>query len=61
MAGAWAPILVEVSLRGGSKGRFEVTVDDQLVFSKATLGRFPHKGEIMKLAVPLMGPPLDWR
>jgi len=25
------------------------------------LGRFPHKGEILKLVEPLVGPPLDWR
>jgi selT/selW/selH-like putative selenoprotein len=61
MAGAWAPILIEVSLRGASKGRFEVFVDDRLVFSKAKLGRFPHKGEILKLVEPVIGPPLDWR
>jgi hypothetical protein len=36
-------------------------VDDQLVFSKAKLGRFPKKGEILKLIEPLVGPPLDWR
>jgi len=38
-----------------------VTVDDRLVFSKVKLGRFPHKGEILKLVEPLLGPPLDWR
>jgi hypothetical protein len=38
-----------------------VTVDDRLVFSKAKLGRFPNKGEILKLVEPLVGPPLDWR
>jgi hypothetical protein len=38
-----------------------VTIDDQLIFSKAKLGRFPHKGEILKLAEPIVGPPLDWR
>jgi len=56
-----APILVEVSLRSGSKGRFEVTVDDQLLFSKVKLGRFPHTGEVLKLIQPILGPPLDWR
>ncbi|MDQ6884520.1 MAG: Rdx family protein [Candidatus Dormibacteraeota bacterium] len=52
---------MEVSLRGGTRGRFEVTVDDKLLFSKAKLGRFPNDGEILKLAEPLIGPPLDWR
>ena len=36
-------------------------VNDRLVFSKLKLGRFPHKDEILKLAEPLLGPPLDWR
>jgi selT/selW/selH-like putative selenoprotein len=53
--------MVEVSLRTGSKGRFEVSVDDSLIFSKAKLRRFPHAGEILKLAEPTLGPPLDWR
>jgi selT/selW/selH-like putative selenoprotein len=50
-----------VTLRTGSKGRFEVTLDDQLIFSKAKLKRFPEKGEILKLAEPALGRPLDWR
>ena len=50
-----------MSLRSGSKGRFEVTVDDQLLFSKVKLGRFPHTGEVLKLIQPILGPPLDWR
>jgi selT/selW/selH-like putative selenoprotein len=53
--------MVDLALRSGSKGRFEITIDDQLVFSKTKLGRFPRPGEIMKLAEPLLGPPLDWR
>jgi selT/selW/selH-like putative selenoprotein len=53
--------LIEVSIRSGSKGRFEVTLDDQLIFSKAKLKRFPQNGEILKLAEPVLGPPLNWR
>ena len=30
----------------GSGGVFEVTVDGDLVFSKAALGRFPDPGEV---------------
>jgi len=52
---------VDVSLRSGSKGRFEVSIDDRLIFSKAKLRRFPNPGEILKLAAPTLGPPLDWR
>ena len=53
--------MIDVSLRSGSKGRFEVTLDDQLIFSKMKLGRFPKSGEIMKLAEPALGPPIAWR
>ena len=61
MLGAWAPVMIDLALRSGSKGRFEVIVDDQLIFSKKKLGRFPNHGEIIKLAEPMLGPPLDWR
>jgi len=53
--------MVEVCLRTGSKGRFEVILDDRLIFSKAKLRRFPNPGEILKLAEPTLGLPLDWR
>lgn len=53
--------MIEVSLRSGTKGRFEVTLNDQLIFSKARLHRFPNRGEIVKLAEPMLGPPIDWR
>jgi len=48
-------------LEGASKGRFEVSLDDRVLFSKAALKRFPSKGEILKLAEPILGPALDWR
>ena len=53
--------MIEVSLRTGSKGRFEVTLDDQLIFSKVKLHRFPKRGEIISLAEPALGPPIAWR
>jgi selT/selW/selH-like putative selenoprotein len=53
--------MVDVCLRSGSKGRFEVTVDDRLIFSKVKLRRFPNRGEILKLGEAALGPPLDWR
>jgi selT/selW/selH-like putative selenoprotein len=53
--------LIEVSLRSGTKGRFEVTLDEQLIFSKVKLRRFPSRGEIIKLAEPTLGPPIAWR
>ena len=53
--------MIDVSLRSGSKGRFEVTLDERLIFSKAKLRRFPGPGEIVKLAEPTLGPPITWR
>lgn len=53
--------MVEVSLKTGIKGRFEVTLDDRLIFSKAQLKRFPEAGEILRLAEPVLGRPIDWR
>ena len=44
---------VELVKSGG--GVFEVTVDDRLVFSKKSLGRFPEQGELKGLAAG--GPP----
>jgi hypothetical protein len=38
-----------------------VTIDDRLLFSKASLKRFPKAGEILGLAEPLLGPSIDWR
>jgi selenoprotein W-related protein len=32
-----------------SGGVFEVSVDDRLVFSKKSLGRFPEDGEVRRL------------
>jgi selT/selW/selH-like putative selenoprotein len=53
--------MIDVALRSGSKGRFEVTLDDQLIFSKAKLKRFPKPGEIRALVEPALGPPIAWR
>jgi selT/selW/selH-like putative selenoprotein len=53
--------MIDLSLRSGSKGRFEVTLDDRLIFSKLKLHRFPKRGEIVVLAEPVLGPPIPWR
>jgi selenoprotein W-related protein len=42
----------------GSKGRFEVTVDGELLFSKATLGRHAQPGEVAGLFRAKVGPEL---
>ena len=53
--------MIDLSLRSGSKGRFEVTLDEGLIFSKAKLKRFPKPGEILALAEPTLGAPIVWR
>jgi len=53
--------MIDLSLRSGSKGRFEVTLDEQLIFSKAKLKRFPKPSEILALAEPALGAPIVWR
>ncbi len=53
--------MVEVSLRTANRGRFEVTLDDRPVFSKAQLSRFPNPGEVLGLLQPALGAPIAWR
>jgi selT/selW/selH-like putative selenoprotein len=57
----WAPIMRVVELQSGSNGRFEISLDGELLFSKKQLGRFPKPGEIAGLFEKKLGPPLDWR
>ena len=57
----WAPVLDGVELKTGSKGRFEIHVDGDEVFSKARLDRFPAKGEVARLLEPRLGAPPEWR
>jgi selenoprotein W-related protein len=42
-----------------SKGRFEVTLDGELIFSKAALGRHAEPGEIAAIARDKMGPEIE--
>jgi len=41
-----------------SSGRFEVTLDGELLFSKAALKRHPRPGEVYRLVAARLGPPL---
>jgi selenoprotein W-related protein len=52
----WAPIIETVELLPASKGRFEVTLDGDLIFSKAALGRHAEPGEIVTLVRERLGP-----
>ena len=40
---------LEIDLVESSGGVFEVTVGDNLVYSKKASGRFPEKGEVLGL------------
>ena len=57
----WAPIMRAVELVSGSSGRFEVTLDGELVFSKKAVGRFPRPGEVAGQFEKKLGPALEWR
>jgi selenoprotein W-related protein len=57
----WAPILRGVELASGTKGRFEVTLDGELIFSKAATGRHARKGEVAAEVERRLGPRLEWR
>lgn len=59
LLGAWAPRIVLATLRPSGGGRFEVTLDGELLFSKAALGRHPTPGEISGLVAARLGPPID--
>jgi selT/selW/selH-like putative selenoprotein len=57
----WAPIMRVVELQSGSGGRFEISLDGELLFSKVSTGRFPKAGEVARLFESKLGPPLAWR
>jgi selenoprotein W-related protein len=53
----WADQLNEVRLEPSAGGRFEVTLDDALIFSKAQLDRHAEPGEIRGLIESRIGAP----
>ena len=52
----WAPIIETIELIPASNGRFEVTLDGELIFSKKALGRHATPGEIADLVRARVGP-----
>lgn len=46
-------VIAALTLIPSRDGRFEVTVDGQVIFSKAALHRHANKGEVVELARPL--------
>jgi selT/selW/selH-like putative selenoprotein len=57
----WAPIVRGLELRSASGGRFDIYLDDELVFSKHKSRRFPQPGEVAGLFEKKLGPALEWR
>ena len=53
----WAHQLREIRLVPSSGGRFEVSVDGDLIFSKAALDRHAEPGEIAALISARLGEP----
>jgi selenoprotein W-related protein len=51
----WAPIIETIELIPASNGRFEVTLDGELIFSKKALGRHAQPGEIVDLVRARVG------
>jgi selenoprotein W-related protein len=56
---SWAPRIARAMLLPSSGGRFEVTLDGELLFSKAALERHPRPGEVHGLVAARLGPPLE--
>jgi selenoprotein W-related protein len=56
---AWAPRIGRATLLPSSGGRFEVTLDGELLFSKAALDRHPRPGEVHGLVAARLGPPVE--
>ncbi len=52
----WAPIIAAIEMIPSSKGRFEVALDDDLLFSKKAIGRHAEPGEIVGLVRDRLGP-----
>ena len=51
----WAPVLEQIELIPSSQGRFEVTLDGELIFSKKALGRHAEDGEVVGLVRERIG------
>jgi selenoprotein W-related protein len=45
----------EAKLKPSSGGRFEVSVDGTLVYSKLKVGRFPETGELLEIVGKQVG------
>lgn len=51
-------MIARLDMLPSSKGRFEVVLDGELLFSKAALGRHANPGEVARLVRDRIGPEL---
>jgi selenoprotein W-related protein len=49
-------VIEQLTFRMGSKGVFEVKADEEVLFSKKTMGRHPRPGEVLQAFKALVGP-----
>lgn len=56
---AWAPRIARAVLLPSKGGRFEVTLDGEVLFSKAAIKRHANPGEVHGLVAARLGPPID--
>jgi len=56
LLGAYQHRIDELSLRPGPAGIFDVTVDDELIFSKHARRRHAQPGEVLTLFTDIIGP-----
>lgn len=54
--GGWAPLITDLRLLPSTGGRFEVTLDGELIFSKTTARRHAEPGEVVGLVRDRLGP-----
>lgn len=56
--GGWAPVIADLRLIPSTGGRFEVTLDGELLYSKAATRRHAEPGEVADLVRTRLGPEL---
>ena len=56
MIGGWGPLLKVLELVPGSGGIFDVHLDDELVFYKKMIGRYPQPDDVLPLIRERIGP-----
>ena len=49
MIGGWGPLLKVLELVPGTGGIFDVHLDDELIFTKKMIGRYPDPEDVLPL------------